>query len=158
VPDVFSHPAGRQTIRTYLHGYTINKRDAHNNNWQSLKVHVHQQLLCLVNSLRKLRNLAFIIFELLRRIEPNSTTLYDQRMRSKSMYPWASAEIFPRRANVEILLILFRLLTMQCVNGRSQNALPLLPHWSVLVESQFNLSSQMFSTLRLSEILFFIAA
>ena len=32
VPAVISHPAGRQTIRTYLHQYAINKRDPHNNN------------------------------------------------------------------------------------------------------------------------------
>ena len=38
---------GRQTNRSYLqflHRYAINKREAHNN-WQSLKVHVHQLLL-----------------------------------------------------------------------------------------------------------------
>jgi len=28
------------------------------------------------------------------------------------MHPWASAEIFPAGGNVEILLIIFRLLTM----------------------------------------------
>jgi len=38
--------AGRQTIRPYLHRYAINKSDAHNSNWQSLKVHVHQHCGC----------------------------------------------------------------------------------------------------------------
>jgi len=46
-----------------------------------------------------------------RRIEPNSTTLYNPRIRSKSVHPWASAEIFPG-GKAEILLILFRLLTI----------------------------------------------
>jgi len=39
--------------------------------------------------------------------------LYDPRITSKSMHPWASEEIFPGD-NVEILLMLFRLLAMHC--------------------------------------------
>jgi len=35
----------------------------------------------------KLVTLTFIIFEWLKRIEPNSTTLYDPRIRSKSVHP-----------------------------------------------------------------------
>jgi len=71
-------------------------------------------LVPLTYSLRTLTTLAFIILEWLTRIEPKSTTLYDPWIRSKSLHPWASTDIFPRVGNVEILLILFRLLTMQC--------------------------------------------
>jgi len=45
VQSAISSLAGRQTTRPYLHRYAINKRDAHNNNWQRLKVHVHQHPL-----------------------------------------------------------------------------------------------------------------
>ena len=52
-------------------------------------------LLCLAYKLRKLTTLAIIVCEWLKRIEPNRTTLYDPRIRSKSVHSWASAEIFP---------------------------------------------------------------
>jgi len=52
-------------------------------------------LLLLVYMLMKLTSLAFIVFVWLRRIAPNSTTLYDPRIRSKSEHPWVRAEIFP---------------------------------------------------------------
>ena len=71
-------------------------------------------LLRLVHRSEKLVTLAFIVFEWLRRVEANSTTLYDPRIRPKSAHPWTSAEIFPGWGSVEILLILYRLLTMQC--------------------------------------------
>jgi len=54
--------------------------------------------------------LAFIVFELLKRIEANSTTLYDSRVRSKS----GRLQKFFQEGNVEILLIFFRLVMMQC--------------------------------------------
>jgi len=44
--------------------------------------------------LMKLTTLAFIVFEWLKRIETNSTTLYDPRIRSKSVHPWT---VFPLR-------------------------------------------------------------
>jgi len=69
--------------------------------------------LRLVYRLWKLTTSAFIVFDWLKRIEPISITLYDPRIRSKPVHPWASAELFPK--GVEILLILFRLLTMQCI-------------------------------------------
>jgi len=45
--------------------------------------------------LRKLTTLAFIVFEWLERTEPNSTTLNDPRIKSKSVHPLASAAVFP---------------------------------------------------------------
>jgi len=48
--------------------------------------------LRLVYRLRKLTTLAFMVFEWLTRIEPNSTTLYDPK---NSVHQLASAEIFP---------------------------------------------------------------
>jgi len=48
---------------------------------------------------------------------------------------------FSNEDNVHILLILFRLLTMQC-NGRSQNALPFLAPYFVVVEPQFSIFCQ----------------
>ena len=69
-------------------------------------------LLGLVYRSRKLITLAFIVFEWLKRIEPNSTTLYDPRFRSKSVHPWTSAEIFTGWGQRRIfLLTLYRLLT-----------------------------------------------
>jgi len=70
-------------------------------------------LLRLVYRLRKLTTLAFIVFEWLKRIEPNSTTLYDPRIRSESVHTWACTETFPG-GTMSILLIFFWLLTMQC--------------------------------------------
>jgi len=52
-------------------------------------------LLCLVFRLRRLTTFAIIVFEWLKRIEPSSTTLYDPRIRSKSVHSWASTETFP---------------------------------------------------------------
>jgi len=69
---------------------------------------------CVYHRLRSLTNLALIVFEWLTRIEPNRITLYYPRIRSKSVHPRTSVEIVPGRGNVEILLILFRLLTMHC--------------------------------------------
>jgi len=39
-------------------------------------------------------NFGIYRFELLERTEPNSTTFYDPRIRSKSVHRWASAEFF----------------------------------------------------------------
>jgi len=52
-------------------------------------------LLHLVYGLRKLTGLAFIVFEWLKRIEAWSTTLYEPRIRSKSVHPWAPTKMFP---------------------------------------------------------------
>ena len=56
----------------------------------------------------KLTTLAFIDFEWLKIIEPNSTTLCDLSIRSKSVHPLASADIFPGGDNIEILLYPFQ--------------------------------------------------
>ena len=51
----------------------------------------------LVYSLRKLTTLAFIVFEWLKRIQPDSTTLYDPRIRSKSQcIHGRPRKVFPR--------------------------------------------------------------
>ena len=87
--------------------------------------------------LRELTTLSFTLCEWLERIEPNSTTLYDPRIRSKSEHPWASAKMFPSVATSK-----FRLSFLGCwrcnANGRSQNALPFLPHYSVLMRVVVN--------------------
>ena len=62
---------------------------------------------CVYHRLRNLTNLAFIVFEWLKRIKPNRITLSDPRIRSKSVHPRASVEIVPGRGNVEILLFFF---------------------------------------------------
>jgi len=60
--------------------------------------------------------------------KPNSRANFKLNV-GKLPLPWASAEIFPGAGKVDILLVLFRLLTIQCKsNGRSDNALPLLHH------------------------------
>jgi len=84
-------------------------------------------LLRLVYRLRKLTTLALIVFEWLKRIEANSTTFYDPRIRSKSVHPWASAEIFPMKTSSKYCLSFSG--CWRCnANGRSQNALPFLAH------------------------------
>jgi len=63
----------------------------------------------------------------LKELNQTAPRICDPWIRSKSVHPWASAEIFPMGQR-RILLILYRLLTMQCKwNERSQNALPFLP-------------------------------
>jgi len=88
--------------------------------------------------LRKLTTLAFNVFEWLERIEPNSTALYDQRIRSKSVHPWASAEIFLGEATSKFCLS-FSDCWRYNANKRLQNALPFLPHYSVLLEPLFSI-------------------
>jgi len=83
------------------------------------------RLLHLIYRLRKLTTLAFIIFERLKRIELNSTRLYDPRIRSKSvkksgihiqkvwnLYSNRRPQNVFQGGDVEIFLIRFRLLTM----------------------------------------------
>jgi len=41
-----------------------------------------------------LTTLALIVFEWLKRVEPNSAPFYNQIIRSKLMHPWASAAMF----------------------------------------------------------------
>jgi len=48
--------------------------------------------------------LTFIVFELLKSIEPNSTKLYDPRIRLKSVHPWAPVENFPGGAMSKLCL------------------------------------------------------
>jgi len=55
------------------------------------------RLLCLVCWLSKLTTMALIVFEWLKRIEPNSTTFYDPSIRSQSVHPWASMSVFQWR-------------------------------------------------------------
>jgi len=74
-----------------------------------------------------LTTLAFIASEWFKRIEPNSITLYDPRIESKSMHPWASAKIFPREPTSKFCLS-FSGCWRYNANGRSQNVLPFLPH------------------------------
>jgi len=54
-------------------------------------------LLRSVHRLRKLTTVAFIVFEQLKRIEPNSTTLYDPRTKSKAVHPWSQQKFFQER-------------------------------------------------------------
>ena len=70
-------------------------------------------LVRLTYRLRKLTTLAFIVFEWLKRIEANSTMLHDSRLRSKSA-SMGVRRSFSRVGNVENLIIIFRLLTVQC--------------------------------------------
>jgi len=98
--------------------------------------------------------LAFIVFEWLKRFEPNNTTLHDLRIRSKSVHSWASAEVFSEGDNVEILLILYRLLTMQCKWMFTKRFTVSIQLVCTGRTSILNLLSEMFSTLRLSEMLF----
>jgi len=120
-----------------------------------VKIAEHFKLLRLVHRLRlrKLTTLEFIVFDWFKGIEPSSTTLYDPRIRSKSVQPWASAEIFSG-ANFEILFILIRLLTIQrkrTFTNRFALSTPLVcAGWTSIL----NLLSEMFPTLRLSEMLF----
>jgi len=66
--------------------------------------------------------LAFIVFKWLKRIEANSTTLYDPRIRSKSVHPWAPVQIISWGATSKFCLSFSG--CWQCnANERSQNAL-----------------------------------
>jgi len=67
---------------------------------------------------------------------------------------WAAADIFPGGGNVEILLVLFRLLTMQCKWTFTKRITLSSPLVCAGCTSVLNLLSELFSTLRLSEILF----
>jgi len=111
-------------------------------------------LLRLVNRLRKPTTLAFIVFEWLNRIEPNSTTPDDLGIRSKSVHPWTSAEVFPVGATSKFLHIPFRLMTMKCKWTFTKRFVLSNPLACAGWTSILNLLSEMFSTLRLSEMLF----
>jgi len=52
--------------------------------------------------------LAIIVSERLERMEPNSTTLYDPIIRSKSVHPLASAENSPGRGQRRNFVYLFQ--------------------------------------------------
>ena len=112
-------------------------------------------ILRLVYRSRKLITLAFIVFEWPKRIEPNRTALYHPRIRSKSVHPWTSAEIFPGWGNVRIFLILYRLLTMPCkwtfTKRFTLSTTLVCAGWTSIL----NRLSKMFSTLRLSEMITF---
>jgi len=98
---------------------------------------------------------AFIVFEWLKRIEANSTTLYDPKIRSKSVHPLTSAEMFPGWGKVQILLIRYRLLTMPCKWTFTKRFTLSTPCVCAGWTSILNLLSEIFSTLRLSQMLFF---
>jgi len=80
----------------------------------------------LVHRLRKLKTLEFIVFEWFERMEPNNTTLYDPRIRSKPVHPWVSAKIFSGGATSK-----FRLFFSGCwrcsVKGLLQTLCPFYP-------------------------------
>jgi len=97
-------------------------------------------LLHSVYRLGKLTTLACIVFEWLKRIEPKSTTFNYPRISSKSMHPWASAEIFQRGATSKFCLS-FSGCWRRNANGRSQNSLPYLYPISLC---WLNLNSQYF--------------
>ena len=115
----------------------------------SPRVKIVEILVWLAYGLRKWKTLALIVFECLKRIEANSITLYDPRIESKSVQPRASAEIF-HGGNVEVLLVLFRLLTMQCKWTFTKLFTLSIPLVCAGWTSILNLLSEMFSTLRLS--------
>ena len=84
--------------------------------------------------------MAYIVCEWLKRIKPNSTTLYDPRIKSKSVQPWGVRRNFSKGTTSKIGLSFSD--CWRCnTNGGSQNALPLLPislYW-------LNLNSQSFA-------------
>jgi len=67
---------------------------------------------------------------------------------------WASSEIFPGGGNVENLLIIFRLLTMQCKLTFTKCITLSTPLVYAGCTSILHLLSKVLSTLRLSKILF----
>jgi len=112
-------------------------------------------LLRVVYRSGKLITLAFIVFDWLQRIEPNSTALHDPRIRSKPVHPMNVCRNFSRVGQRQVLLILYRLLMMQCKWSFTKrftlsNALVCAGWTSIL-----NRLSETFSTLLLSEMLFF---
>jgi len=50
----------------------------------------------------------------LRLCDENTRTCFSKDAENLTTYAWASAEIFPGGGNLDILLIIFKLLTMQC--------------------------------------------
>jgi len=85
-------------------------------------------LLRLVYRSGKLTTFALIVFEWLKIIEPNSTTLYDPRFRSKSVYPMGVRRNFSRVEATSKFCLFFTGCWRCNANGCSQNALPFLPH------------------------------
>jgi len=83
-------------------------------------------LLHLVYRLRKLSTSAFIVFEWLERIEPNSTTLYDPRITQKQCINGRPQNFF--QGETSKFCSSFSVWWRCNANGRSQNALPFLHH------------------------------
>jgi len=74
-----------------------------------------------------LTTLAFIVFEWLKIIEPNTIMLYDPKILLKSVHSWTSAAMFPGRQFRNFAYPFQVADDETCnANGRSQNAL--LPH------------------------------
>ena len=84
----------------------------------------------------------------------HKTKFHKTKHKTKISQTWASAGIFPGGENVENLLMLFRLLTMQCKSTFTKRIALSNPLVCAGCTSILNLLSKMFSTLRLSEIHF----
>jgi len=78
-----------------------------------------------------------------------------QELYQNQCIPWTSADIFRGRGNVQVLFILYRLLTMACkwkfTKCFTLSTASVCAGWNSIL----NRLSEMFSTLRLSEMLFF---
>ena len=110
-------------------------------------------LLCLVYRLRKLTTVAFIVFKWLERSEPNRTTLYDPINTSKSVHPWTSAEIFPGWGQRRNIAYTFQVADDAMQVDVHKTLYPSTPLVFAGWTSVLNLLSEMFFTLRLSEML-----
>ena len=138
----------RLNVKTPLYCFLCFYAVHHSSNMQSFLITAYS-IYC---RLRKLTTLAFIVFEWLTRIEPNSTTLNDPRIRSKSVHPLASAEVFPgwQRHNFAHG---FQVADDAMKMDVHKTLFPFYPLVCAGWTSILNLLSQMFSTLRLSEML-----
>ena len=85
-------------------------------------------LLRLVYRSGKLITLLFIVFEWLKRIEPNSTTLFITQELDRNQCIHGRTQKFFFFAATSIICLSFTGCRRCNANGRSQNALPFLPH------------------------------
>jgi len=107
-----------------------------------------------INS-EELITLAFSVIEWLERVEPNSTARDDPRIRPKPVHPMDVGRNFSRVGQRSIFLILYRFLTMQCKWTLTKCFSLFTPLVCAGWTSILNRLSEMFSTLRLSEMFFF---
>jgi len=98
-------------------------------------------------------NFDILAFKWLWRIEPNSTKLFDPRIKSKPMHPWAFAENFPRgqRRNFAYPFQVADDAMWMDVHKTLYPFNPINVCWLNLILNRLH---DMFSTLRLSEMLF----